>query len=221
MSDSVYPGVDHQPIQTTVFNQQATALPGDLPFPAEPNLLEMCPVGETDGVLCGRIISGRPVSSLWPTGEKPPMRTGISATGIMTLTHGETDTDDGTVADAVGDIYGAVVRPNSARTNANGLPYFRYNEIATILRKGANGRRIWVDCGAVSNMAVTDTLRVVSIVGVTEGTLYQVGTVCNSAAPDTCTTIDISSIARVVAGSVLCYTDTSSVAHYMCMIEWL
>jgi hypothetical protein len=218
---TVYTGADHQPVQTGVVNQMGTALPGDLAFPNDNNLLDMCPMGESAGIVCGRIVSLRPVSSLWATGLTPPQRAGISNYGIMSLTHGETDTDDGTVADAVGDIAGVLIRSNSVRTNSDGLPQVNYNEIGTVLRKGANGRRVWVDCGAVSNMAVGNTAYVISVTTAT-ASLYEVGTICNTNySTDSAAAIDISTIAKVVAPSVLAYTTAAGVAHYMCMIEFI
>lgn len=217
-----YEATDHNPVQTGVFNQMGTALPGDLAFPSEPNLLDMCPMGETDGVVVGRFVALRPVSSLWASGEKPPQRIGISSFGVVSLTKGDVANDDGTASAAVAtDFSGVLIRANSCRTGTDGLPYVAYNEIATVLRKGANGRRVWVDCGAVSNMAVGNTLHAITVTTAT-ASLYKVGTVCNTAySTDSATAVDISTIAKVVAGSVKAYTTAAGVAHYMCMIEFI
>jgi hypothetical protein len=218
---STFEGSDHNPVQTSVRGFMGTALPGDLANPADPNLLDMLPMGVAAGIICGRFVSIRPAASIWSSGTTPPLRTGIDQFGVVSLTTGEFDTNDGTVADAVGDIFGVLVRAASVRTDSDGMPYVAYNEIATVLRKGANGRRIWVDCGAINNMAVTDTLYVISVTTAT-ASLYKVGTVCNTNySTDSAAAIDISTIAKVVGPSVLAYTDKDSVAHYMCMIEFI
>ena len=220
MTYTPYTGADHQPVQTGVVNQMGTALPGDLAFPAEPNLLDMCPMGESDGVVCGRFIALRKVSSLWSTGLTPPQRTGISNMGVVSLTHGDVANDDGTVsAAAATDVSGVLRRSNSVRTNSDGLPIVAYNEIATVLRKGANGRRAWVDCGPLK-IAAGATAYVVTVQDTAK--LYQVGQLVDSTVTDAgLTKLDISTLLNVISPGVLAYTTAAGVAHYMAMIEFI
>ena len=142
---SLYEGVLNGSVQSSVVDQNATALPGQLYSVTDMNMVDNESVGETLGV--GVAIG---VKSTYVTSPRP----GINNKSIFLPTSAATDAD----------FQGIIVRSQAIRSDANGVPIVRKGQMASILRRRRAGGRIWVNAnnsvttaGAACYWIVQDT----------------------------------------------------------------
>jgi hypothetical protein len=134
-------------VQSTYPNQMASALPGQVYSASDSNLIDNCPVTDSNGVIAGRAAFSHIITA--------PLRAGISNIGA--------DGIAGTLTAA--NFLGVVCRTmaGSLTTSAAG---FAYNAVAPVLRPQRQGGRIWVESagsltGGAGTIAVTDPVYVV------------------------------------------------------------
>lgn len=138
---SVYTGIANGSVQAAVYDQPASALPGQLYGAAETNLIDSIAVGEANGIGVGLGIVAAYIDPSFP---------GINNKAA-------TLPDSNTTAAMFG---GIVVRNQTAQTDANGMVFIGADRMADILRPKRAGGRIWVNANNV-NLAGGDVYWIV------------------------------------------------------------
>lgn len=148
----LYGGVLNGSVQTAVFDQNATALPGQLFSATDTNLVDSIDVAETDGV--GAALG---VTSAYVTSARP----GINNKAVSLPTSAATDAT----------FEGVIVRSQAIRSDSNGNPIVPMGAQASILRRTRLGGRIWV----LANTACTAGNGVYWLVQDTGGSGFAIG----------------------------------------------
>ena len=122
----LYAGVLNGSVQATVFDQTATALPGQPYSATDQNMVDSINVAATNGVNAGLGVSASYVTSSRP---------GINAKACNLPTSASTDAN----------FEGVIVRSQAIRSDSNGNPIVPMGAQASIMRRKRLGGRIWVN----------------------------------------------------------------------------
>lgn len=125
MAVELYGGTAFGTVQSTFYDQMATALAGDI-LSTDDNLIDGARINEANGVDVGLGV----VESYTTT--QP--RAGVNNVQVA-LPSGAT---------AATDFYGVVLRASAGWTRTTGVAYIPYDRMAPILRPGRAGGRVWV-----------------------------------------------------------------------------
>jgi len=154
----LYGGVLNGSVQTAVFDQNATALPGQLFSATDANMVDSINVAETLGVGAALGVTSAYVTSA---------RAGLNNKAVSLPVAGKVDAD----------FEGIVVRSQAIRSDSNGNPIVPKGAQASIMRRVRFGGRIWVNC----NEAAVAGNAAYWVVQDTAGHGFPIGSFCAAA----------------------------------------
>lgn len=126
---ATFTGIPFGSVQSQYFDQNATALAGDLFSPSDINLCDSAMVDQEGGIVCGRFVDSATVAT---------NRSGIGNMAVKALSAA-------TTADT---LYGVLVRSQATQSDADGKAFVDNNRMGNVLRKDRVGGRIWMKCGS-------------------------------------------------------------------------
>lgn len=176
---ATFTGIPFGSVQSQYFDQNATALAGDLFSPSDINLCDSAMVDQEGGVVCGRFVDSTTVAA---------NRSGIGNMAIKALSAATTATT----------LYGVLVRSQATQSDANGKAFVDDNRMGNVLRKDRVGGRIWVETTGTGSFSEASTAYVV-ISNTVAGNTAALGALTFAAiSGDSKTdTVDVSSFVKV------------------------
>ena len=176
---ATFTGIPFGSVQSQYFDQNATALAGDLFSPSDINLCDSAMVDQEGGIVCGRFVDSDTVAA---------NRSGIGNMAVKGLS---ADTTAAT-------LYGVLVRSQATQSDADGKAFIDNNRMGNVLRKDRVGGRIWAETSGTG--AFTEASSAYVVIGnAVSGNTAALGTLTFAAITDgtNTDTVDVSSFVKV------------------------
>lgn len=138
---SVYTGSNNGFMQTAYVDQQGTALPGDLAYASDVDLIDACVVSMPAGSEGDLLPVGVGVVGAYNADASRPGMTSVKVSPVGA---------DTTAAQ----LYGVTVRNQQCRTDENNVSGWGDGDVCNVMRTARVGGRIWVTAG---NAATANT----------------------------------------------------------------
>ena len=173
-------------VNANIKDQCASALAGDQVYANDIMNVDSRIIGESAGIFFGAGVAKTNVAAIWTAGAYPvsgPPKRPAASQWAATLP---------TVASALADFDGILLRSAAGQSDANGAGFLPYKSVGAVARKLRAGARVWVPCYCSALPALTDT-----IYWITSDTTKTAGFFSNAAGGIT-STVSLATIAKII-----------------------